>query len=57
MPPSVAAAEEERINPRAMLGILRALLDRGLRVFSSEPNVWCVRAGLLLLWPLVLPPD
>ena len=40
MPPSVTAAGEARVTPRAMLGIMRALLDRGLRVFNVEPNVW-----------------
>ncbi len=40
--PDKANKNERRMTPRAMLHIMRALQDRGLRVFNVEPNYWRV---------------
>ena len=42
MPPDRVNKGGDTLTPRAMLHIMRALQDRGLRVFHSEPNYWRV---------------
>jgi hypothetical protein len=35
------APDPQEVVPRTGLHIMRALLDKGLRVFNVEPNYWC----------------
>ena len=47
LPPDVNEEGIDPMSPRQMLDIMRALQSRGLRVFHSEPNYWCVHGHLI----------